>query len=202
MLAGCSQPPNCPGVEGGGNVTVRVMDQQSGDRVCTGSVGVTCGSNHQTSGGCTVEIQTRYTGTCDVDVTAPGFAASHTKVDVVTMSCSSTVQPIDANETVQLAATCGNTEVHDDGIGDTWADCAPSPTIDETEAMSACLASGTDPRDCKYASCDAGDAGVGSLVCSGFHPGYCWCYAGPCAGYVLSPTVAMSCDIRGAPSWG
>ncbi len=202
VLAGCNQAPNCAPNEGGGQVTVQVVDQATGDNACGASVTVICGSNHQSTDGCSAQFDTRYTGTCDVYVTAPGFAPSHTSVAVSTTSCSTSSQELDATDTVKLVAACDSTVVHDDGLGDKWVDCTPSSTFDAVEGNEACRASGVAyPFKCEYASCHAGDAGVGSMFCSG-PGGHCWCYSGPCAGYVLSPKVAMSCDIRGAPSWG
>lgn len=80
-------------------------------------------------------------------------------------------------------ADAGCTPVtHDNGIGQTWIDCAPLGTYDENQAMKACAAHTGDSRKCAKAP------GCGSatwVIQAASDPNnYIWGYEGNTAGYV------------------
>lgn len=89
---------------------------------------------------------------------------------------------------------------HNDGIGQTWTDCAPVGTYDAAQATSACDAAGG--KHCALNACGADAAasdvcscGIASLGC------VCWGFAGPGAGHVASSTLEPQCAGPGDWKW-
>jgi hypothetical protein len=101
------------------------------------------------------------------------------------------------------AAPC---TVHSNGVGQTFEDCVPSGTHDQTQALAACTAfAGT---SCTIQSCQGGGGGpgksppgqgacsTGAAVCD------CWTFAGAEVGLVQS-TNSKKCDpcANGGTAW-
>jgi len=89
---------------------------------------------------------------------------------------------------------------HSNGIGQSWADCAPLGTWDEAEAISACEANATltkSPPACVPNFC-SGPSPVAICDVDVQVPGFCtcWTFAGPAAGHVLS----HACDLGAGPA--
>jgi hypothetical protein len=89
---------------------------------------------------------------------------------------------------------------HSNGEGQSWFDCAPANTFDETQATEACAAFTGDASQCHALSC-GGSASVcsdGSLqACD------CWIYAAPDGGRVKE-NPAGNCACKGnsnSASW-
>jgi|GEM_PF-6195390 len=71
---------------------------------------------------------------------------------------------------------------HTNGVGQTWRDCVPVGTYDETQAMKACLARTGDRRRCSLAP----GCGSAAQVVQGTGEGYnlLWGFDGNTAGFV------------------
>jgi hypothetical protein len=94
------------------------------------------------------------------------------------------------------AAPC---TVHSDGVGQTFEDCAPKGTHDETQALAACTAFTGKSGSCMIQSCPGGGGGPGKFppgqaACStGASVCDCWTFAGAEVGLVQSMT-SRKCD--------
>lgn len=89
---------------------------------------------------------------------------------------------------------------HDNGLGQTWQDCVPLGTYNETQAMKACEASGA--PNCRLSGCTAD---THSMVCGidasgSFAYGGCWGYTDLSAGHVVPAASAGGCPIT-TGSW-
>ena len=93
------------------------------------------------------------------------------------------------------AATSGSCQpAHSDGVGETYYDCAPLATYNNTEALAACTAFATahggSMADCESTDCPATKGSPEDfIVCSDGIAGsgipcYCWGYGGPSKGNV------------------
>jgi hypothetical protein len=103
------------------------------------------------------------------------------------------------------AAPC---TVHSNGVGQTFGDCVPNGTHDETQALAACTAFTGTSASCTIQSCQGGGGGPGKSaagqgVCStGASVCDCWTFAGAEVGLVQS-TKSKKCDpcANGGVAW-
>jgi hypothetical protein len=83
---------------------------------------------------------------------------------------------------------------HSNGLGQTWTDCVPLNTYNQTQAIEACVASTGNPISCAEFLC--GSTTVPNVVCSSTS---CWAYLGSTQGRVS--TSGQSCPTLADPSW-
>lgn len=86
---------------------------------------------------------------------------------------------------------------HDDGQGQSWADCSPLGTYTEAEALAACTAAYGASAFCSAPHiCGTGTAGDPSFhaICGSV---VCWAYDGPYVGMVTLP-ASGGCPRSGA----
>jgi hypothetical protein len=103
------------------------------------------------------------------------------------------------------AAPC---TVHSNGVGQTFEDCVPSGTHDETQALAACTAFTGTSASCTIQSCPGGGGGPGKsppgqAACStGASVCDCWTFSGAEAGLVQSMN-SKKCDpcANGGTAW-
>jgi hypothetical protein len=83
---------------------------------------------------------------------------------------------------------------HDNGVGQSFLDCAPPDTWDQTEATAACAAFTGDATQCHAMGC----GGNNQAVCSDGSAAACdcWIYAGSSRGKVKK-NAAGSCGCNG-----
>jgi hypothetical protein len=85
----------------------------------------------------------------------------------------------------------GSLVAHSNGLGQTFYDCAPPNTLNQTQAFAACAAFSQDAGACMY---DPGFSCMGDVVCSiGSSVCACWVYDGNRPGRVCSSTTAGCC---------
>jgi hypothetical protein len=88
---------------------------------------------------------------------------------------------------------------HANGVGQTWTDCAPLGTYNETEAMQACMADSDAGGGCYFVTRPCNNDGIESAVCSAPSLAtFCWTYAGMFTGYAAP---APGCPTSADPMW-
>jgi len=89
---------------------------------------------------------------------------------------------------------------HSNGVGQTWQDCVPLGTYEQSEAMKACVAATGSAAQCAVVGCGSA---VQNMVCvnSTSLPCDCWAYQSQSTG--VSGHVSTSCGCPGAgdPTW-
>jgi len=119
--------------------------------------------------------------------------------------------PAPAKDPAKDAGACpcvSGCTVHSNGLGQTYEDCAPAGTYNQTEAQEACSAFAGNSASCTIQSCSSGGgggpgrAGLEQAVCStGAKTCSCWTFSGENAGLVQS-TNSNKCDpCGGRPGW-
>jgi hypothetical protein len=85
---------------------------------------------------------------------------------------------------------------HDDGLGQTFWDCTPSGTYNQTEAFAACAAFTGNAALCSPGACNRSVCSTGAPTCA------CWTYSGSFSGRVTSSsTTYCMCNSSGAAIW-
>ena len=88
---------------------------------------------------------------------------------------------------------------HDNGLGQTWTDCAPLGTYNETQAMKACKASGA--TRCTNEGCVPGNVAVIGIDTVDARTVGIWGYGGPTSwSFVCSGANCSGCPTSG-PTW-
>lgn len=94
----------------------------------------------------------------------------------------------------------GGCPLHDNGVGQRYAYCAPVGPVNAELAMAACQASGGDTSKCKDTSCNGGSGG--RAVCKAEGRCVCWTYTGSGAGLVHSSSGGgCDCGVSPDPMW-
>jgi hypothetical protein len=84
---------------------------------------------------------------------------------------------------------------HHTGLGQTWTDCTPLGTHDQTQATRACQAANKG-----FCSSTAKNCGLDSSASFGIASNYFWAYSGPSAGHVNGATDP-ACPSSNDPAW-
>ena len=112
----------------------------------------------------------------------------------------------DTDGGASVCSACGSSgcTVHSNGVGQTFEDCQPASTYDQTQALEACAAFTGSSAACAVVACaESGGPGGGSgtrgstrsdqAVCNTAAPCDCWTFSGTDVGLVQS-TNPKKCD--------
>ena len=102
-------------------------------------------------------------------------------------NCSMTAPDLLGCECATPGCCAGNScqTTHSNGVGQSFYDCLPLDTFNQTQALAACTAFTGNQAQCTGAGCLAPDGGPsGNVVCSSASPTdcVCWQYDAPFAG--------------------
>jgi hypothetical protein len=116
--------------------------------------------------------------------------------------------PMQKPDGAAAGCSCGACTVHSNGVGQTFEDCVPNGTYDQTQALAACTAFTGKSASCMIQSCPGGGGGPGKstpgqAACSnGASVCDCWTFSGAEVGLVQSAT-SKKCDpcANGGVAW-
>jgi hypothetical protein len=221
--AACYQPGVCSGVGGSCSYALEPGAMVCGTTCCRALLG-TCNSDCTIScvpwaancdgdpaNGCEVNLyDVNHCGGCRTVCSYPNALATCPTGTCVLSACNEGYQDCDGQNAdgceCKGSGCCGGGTCqvqHSNGVGQSFFDCVPLGTYDQTQATSACVAFTGDATLCHATTSCSGSGNV--AVCSDGSTSACncWIYGGISAGHVNTGLPGnCSCKAQGStPTW-